>query len=74
MVSSRSQLGISAAFVVLNPGLSLGHYSWRRGWTRTFKSQSFDHLSHVARVCFYPKALENSIAPFCASPIICVLI
>ena len=49
------QLGVDAAIVVLDPGLSLGCYSWRGGWTGTFKSQSFDHLLYMARVCFYPK-------------------
>ena len=42
-------------FVVFDPGLPLGRYSRRTGWTGTFESQSVEHLFHMARVCFYPK-------------------
>ena len=38
------QLGFGAVLVVFDPGLPLGHYSWRGGWTGSFESQSFDHL------------------------------
>ena len=33
------QLGFGSVFVVFGPGLSLGCYSWRRGWTGTFESK-----------------------------------
>ena len=44
------QLGVDAAFVIFDPGFSLGRYSYRGGTTCTFESPGFDHFFHMARV------------------------
>ena len=54
MVSSCPNSG-SVLSSLSDPGLPLGRYSWRRGWTGAFESQGSDHLFHMARFCFHPK-------------------
>ena len=78
--SPHAQLGVDAACVVFDPVSPLGCHPWRKGWTGTLESQSFDFLFHVARVCF-PRELQRAVLLMIwsclfrsAAPIICVKI
>ena len=51
----RPQLGVDAAFVVFDPGFSIGRYFCRGSRTCTFESQGIDHFFRMVRVFFDPK-------------------